>query len=181
MKFFLLSAGALAAFALSACATRPGLPRETAPAAAFVIEEDLLGASVARGEFRSITGSRRPFTAYLNGSWDGRRFTLVEDFVFDDGERDRKTWVLEQVTPARYVGAREDVVGQAQGFQDGQAFRLEYNVRLPSENGRGRVVRFRDVLVETPDGAILNRANVGYFGLRVATVTLTIRPEAPAP
>jgi hypothetical protein len=103
--------------------------------------------------------------------------TLVEDFVFDDGERDRKTWVLERVGPGRYVGTREDVIGQAQGFQDGNAFRLEYNIRLPSENGRGRVVRFRDVIVNTPDGRVLNRATVGWYGLRVARVELTMERE----
>ncbi len=164
---------------LAACATRPPLPRETAPDA-FVLEEDLVGRTVARGEFRAINGTRRGFTATLNGSWDGRTMTLVEDFVYDDGERDRKTWVLERVSPGRYVGTREDVVGQAVGFQDGAAFRLEYNVRLPSENGRGRVVRFRDVIVNTPDGRILNRATVGLFGLRVARVELTIDRAATA-
>ncbi len=177
MKFVPLGAAAFAAITLIGCATRPPIPVEAAEQAAFVLEEDLVGQRVARGEFRSITGARRGFTAYLNGSWDGRTLTLVEDFVFDDGERDRKTWRLERVAPGEYVGTREDVVGQARGFQDGPAFRLEYDVRLPSANGPGRRVRFRDVLVETPDGAVLNRANVGYFGLRVATVTLSIRRD----
>lgn len=164
---------------LAACATRPPLPQE-AGADAFVLEEDLVGRTVARGEFRAINGTRRGFVATLNGTWDGRTMTLIEDFVYDDGERDRKTWVLQRVSPGRYVGTREDVVGQAIGFQDGAAFRLEYNVRLPSANGRGRVVRFRDVIVNTPDGGILNRATVGLFGLRVARVELTMERDASA-
>lgn len=168
-------------FALSACATRPAVPRESA-ADAFVLEEDLLGRTVARGEFRAINGVRRGFTATLNGSWDGSTMTLVEDFIYDDGERDRKTWRLRRVSPGRYVGTREDVVGEAVGFQDGNAFRLEYDVRLPSDDGRpGRQVRFRDVIVNTDDGNILNRANVGLWGLRVATVNLVIRRDAAAP
>lgn len=176
MKAFTIAALTASLFILAACATRPPLPREAAPDA-FVLEEDLLGRTVARGEFRAVTGSVRGFTATLNGSWDGRTMTLVEDFVFDDGERDRKTWVLERVGPGRYVGTREDVVGQAVGFQDGNAFRLEYDVRLPSDNGRGRVVRFRDVIVNTSEGRILNRATVGWFGLRVARVELTMERE----
>ncbi len=179
MNALTMAAFAAALLVLAACATRPPLPRETSPDA-FVLEEDLLGMTVARGEFRAITGTVRGFTATLNGSWDGRTMTLVEDFVFDDGERDRKTWVLERVGPGRYVGTREDVVGQAIGFQDGAAFRLEYDVRLPSENGRGRVVRFRDVIVNTADGRVLNRANVGWFGLRVARVELTMEREPVA-
>lgn len=166
----------LAAMTASACATRPRIPDDAAPTS-FVIEEDLLGDTVARGEFRSITGARRAFTARLNGTWDGRTLTLVEDFEFDDGERDRKTWRLERTAPGRYVGTREDVVGQAVGYQDGPVFRLEYDMLLPTEDGRGRKVRFRDVMAETTDGAIRNIATVGWWGLRVGSVSLVIERE----
>ena len=178
MNIFALSAIAIALVCLSACATAPRLPPETS-GETFLVERDLAGSTVARGEFRAITGARRGFTAYLNGAWDGQTLTLVEDFVFDDGERDRKTWRLSRVGDGRYVGTREDVVGQAQGYQDGAAFRLEYDVILPSQNGNGRRVHFRDVMVRTGDGSVLNRANVGWFGIRVAQVELTIeRPVA---
>ncbi|ANP45424.1 DUF3833 family protein [Candidatus Viadribacter manganicus] len=166
---------ALSTFA-SACATRPPTPA-AASTQPFVVERDLAGASVARGEFRSITGVRRGFTAQLNGTWDGETLTLVEDFAYDDGERDRKTWRLQRVAPGEFVGTREDVVGQARGFQDGDVFRLEYDVVLPSENGRGRKVRFRDVLALRADGDILNNATVGWLGLRVGSVSLVIERD----
>ncbi len=166
-----------AAILTTACATRPPVPA-TAGSTAFVIEQDLVGLSTARGEFRSITGVRRGFTAHLNGAWDGRALTLVEDFAFDDGERDRKTWRLERVGPGRYVGTREDVVGQARGYQDGAVFRLEYDMILPSANGRGRKVRFRDVMAFNRDGDVLNDATVGWWGLRVASVSLVIKRGA---
>lgn len=179
MNLFATAALAAALTVVAGCATRPPLPRE-ASADAFVLEEDLLGRTIARGEFRAINGVRRGFTATLNGTWDGETMTLVEDFIYDDGERDRKTWVLRRVAPGRYVGTREDVVGEAVGFQDGNAFRLEYDVRLPSEDGRpGRRVRFRDVIVNREDGTILNRATVGLWGLRVARVELTMEREEP--
>ena len=176
MNPYVLSAFA-AILLLAACASRPPLPPETAQDT-FVVEEDLIGRTIARGEFRAINGVRREFTAQLDGTWDGRAFTLVEDFVYDDGERDRKTWRLERVAPGEYVGTREDVVGQARGYQDGRAFRLEYDVRLPNADGSpGRKVRFRDVMVLTNDGAVLNRATVGLWGLRVARVELMIQRD----
>jgi len=159
----------------SACATRPPIPTEAADTA-FLAERDLAGTSVGRGEFRTITGVRRGFTAHLNGSWDGETLVLVEDFEFDDGERDRKTWRLRRVEPGRYIGTREDVVGEAVGYQDGRAFRLEYNIVLPSENGRGRQVRFRDVMVLDGRGDVLNEATIGWFGVRVGSVSLRISP-----
>jgi Protein of unknown function (DUF3833) len=170
----------ITALSATACATRPPAP-EQAGRTGFLLERDLVGLSTARGEFRSINGVRRGFTARLNGDWNGRTLTLVEDFEFDDGERDRKTWRLERVAPGRYVGTREDVVGQAQGFQDGPVFRLEYDLLLPSANGRGMKVRFRDVMARTGEGDVLNNATVGWFGLRVATVSLVIRRDPSNP
>jgi hypothetical protein len=162
---------ALGSGLLASCATRPRAPETTQT---FVLERDLVGAISARGEFRTITGVKRKFDAALNGSWDGETLTLVEDFVFEDGEKDRKTWVLKQVGPGEWSGTREDVVGQARGFQDGAVFRLEYDVILPSKNGNGMKVRFRDVLAATPTGDVLNTATVGWFGLHVGAVDLVM-------
>lgn len=173
---FLATALAFAPFVLAACATAPPIPASAAETP-FIIERDLAGRSVARGAFRSITGANRSFTAQLNGTWDGETLTLVEDFVFDDGERDRKTWRLQRVAPGRYVGTREDVVGQAIGIQKGAVFRLEYDVVLPTGNGRGRRVRFRDVMALNADGDVVNDATVGWFGIRVARVSLVIERE----
>jgi len=159
----------------TACASRPPVPDGTG-AGAFQIERDLVGEHIARGEFRTITGVRRSFTARLNGSWDGSRLTLVEDFEFDDGERDRKTWQLDRTGPGTYSGTREDVVGTARGFQDGNVFRLEYDIVLPSEKGTGRKVRFRDVLALADDDTVVNDATIGWLGFRVGSVNLTIRP-----
>lgn len=163
----------ISGMALAGCATAPAIPPEAA-STPFVIEQDLIGRTIARGEFRAINGVQRGFSAELNGAWDSETFTLVEDFVYDDGERDRKTWRLTRTSDGEYVGTREDVVGQARGYQDGDVFRLDYKVRLPSENGEGRVVRFRDVMAETADGRVINHANVGVWGIRVARVELTI-------
>jgi hypothetical protein len=48
---------------------------------------------------------------------------------------------------------------------------------LPTENGRGRKVRFRDVLALRADGDILNNATVGWYGFRVGSVSLVIERE----
>lgn len=172
MKRFALVFAMFTSLFASACATRPPLPME-ASGESFLVERDLAGETTARGEFRTITGVRRGFTAHLNGAWDGETLTLVEDFEFDDGERDRKTWRLTRIAPGEYVGTREDVVGQARGYQDGTVFRLEYDVLLPNGEGQ-RKVRFRDVMALESSGAVINNATVGWFGIRVGAVSLRI-------
>lgn len=155
------------ALALAACATRPPLPKETGPA--FVLTEALAGETVGRGEFSLITGQKRGFTANLSGSMQDGAFVLREEFLFDDGETDLKTWRFRQIGPGEWRGVREDVVGEARGYQDGPAFRLEYKINLG-----GRQVGFRDVLVSTPEGVVINRARVSYWGFGVGKVDLTI-------
>lgn len=181
MKPFSALGGFAAALFASACATAPS-PPSRALDTPFVLERDLLGSIIARGEFRSITGVRRGLTATLTGRMEGDVFTLEEDFLFDDGMRDRKTWRLTRVAPGEYVGTREDVIGQARGFQDGNVFRLEYRVRLPQQDGDGIVVRFRDVLYLEPGGSVGNDAIVGWYGFRVGSVNIRMeRVAAEAP
>lgn len=142
----------------------------------FVLERDLVGKTVATGSFSAIDGTHREFTAYIDGSWDGKSVTLVEDFEYADGEKERKTWVLTKLANGEFSGIREDVVGTARGYQDGKAFRLEYTMALPDEQGNpGREMTFRDVLVNSTDGTIINNATVGLWGFRVATVNLVIK------
>ncbi|MEM8772511.1 MAG: DUF3833 family protein [Pseudomonadota bacterium] len=162
------------AVAASACATRPVTPSSISESRSFVVERDLVGKSVGRGVFKSLVGPDRAFTAYLDGSWDGQTLTLVEDFEFDDGEKDRKTWRLTRQADGTFVGTREDVVGEARGYHDGDAFRLEYLVDFPKDGGGATRVGFRDVLILREDGAIFNKATVGWRGLRVGGVELVI-------
>jgi hypothetical protein len=159
---------------LSACALAPARPKETGPD--FVIERDLAGETVARGEFSAINGLKRGFTAYLSGAKAGDTFTLSERFEYDDGEKDQKTWILTMKPDGSYTGTREDVIGTARGWRDGPAFRLAYDVRLPGEGGKpGMKVHFQDVMVMRADHVVLNRASVGKFGFQVASVKLEIR------
>jgi hypothetical protein len=167
----------LLTFILSGCATKPPLP----PGALdmFTLQTDLVGKTVGTGNFSSIDGTDRDFTAYLDGSWNGESLTLIEDFEYADGVKERKTWTFTQLPNGEFSGTREDVVGTARGYQDGNAFRLEYTMAIPNEDGTpGRKVNFKDVLVKQVDGVIRNDAIVGLWGFRVGRVSLTIT-ESP--
>jgi Protein of unknown function (DUF3833) len=100
---------------------------------------------------------------------------LREDFVYSNGERDRKTWAFTKTGDGRYVGTREDVIGTADVYQDGDAVRLSYVARVKTAKGDSYDVRFNDVLKLTGPKQVLNTADVTYYVLTVGNVELNIR------
>lgn len=164
-----------AAFLAAACAAPPKAG-DLAGGRAFVLERDLTGKAVGRGRTTTITGVDRSFTVYLDGIWDEATatLTLIEDFEWDDGEEYRRTWVLSRQANGDWSGGREDTVGSAVGYQDGDVFRLRYDLRLAS----GTVVTLRDVFTTNADGVVVNRAVISKYGLRVGRVELEVQPSA---
>ena len=100
-----LGAGILAAgLALVGCATVPPAPK--APAAPLTLVDAFAGRSTGTGLFKvGLTGDQRSFTAKLNGTVTGkagaRRLTVVEDFIYDDGDENTLTWVFDEVGAGR--------------------------------------------------------------------------------
>ncbi len=165
----------LLASLLGACAAPPAAP-VAATAPPLVLEAFFPGRTEGEGVFtNSWTGSERRFHVVIDGAWDGRTLTLVEDFAYADGEKDRKTWRLTRTGPGVFEGTREDVVGKARAWTDGNVVRLEYKVEIA-----GWTVDFSDVLALRDDGSLVNRATVGKWGLRVGRVELFLRRVGPA-
>jgi len=140
----------------------------------FRFEDYFRGRTVAEGQFKAITGLKRTFTVNLNGKWNGKRLVLVEDFVFDDGTRDRKTWRFVKTGPNTYSGTREDVIGETTVTITGDTARFSYDVYLDGAARKNRV-RFHDKMVLKPDGTVLNTALVTKFGFPVATSRVEFR------
>jgi hypothetical protein len=168
-----LSPSLLLALALSwlgGCAHPPEIALEPAEPQ-LVMEEFFAGVADGEGVFvNSWTGVERRFRVVIAGSWDGRELTLVEDFDYADGEKDRKTWRLQSQGAGTFAGTREDVVGQARVSTEGSRVRLDYAVELG-----GWTVDFSDILALRADGTLLNRATVAKWGLRVGRVELVLR------
>lgn len=158
-------------------ASRPSVRGDKADE--FVLERDLLGLFTGRGSFKAVSGLERGFSASLKGSWDGMVFRLEEEFLFDDGEKDHKTWVLTKQPDGSFEGARDDVIGIGTGMYRDGILEMDYVIEFkePSQQ-KGMRLNFRDVMYKTASGQIINRANASMFGVRVATVDLTIIPSS---
>jgi len=157
---------------LAGCARVPTPP--AGPLPALTLEQAFVGRAVGAGVFRvDLTGSERRFRARLDGRLRGDRLTVVEDFIYDDGEENRLTWVFDRDTspgaPGRWTGRREDTVGTARVVETGTDIRLSY---LADFRAGDQVTRlgFEDVIYLGPDGRVINDAIVTRWGLPVARV-----------
>ncbi|WP_275784406.1 DUF3833 family protein [Pararhizobium gei] len=146
-----------------------------ASAADTMMERFFRGRTTATGSFSAINGVQRDFKVVLTGKVRGDRLTVREDFVFSDGEKDRKTWTFIRTGPATYTGTREDVIGSTTVRVDGRTARFTYLVDLdpgPKKN----IVRFHDKMVLAQDGLSLsNTATVWKYILPVARVRVDFK------
>lgn len=146
---------------------------------AFVLEDYFEGKTRAWGLFTDRAGNlKRDFVVDITGTWDEatRTLTLEEDFVYDDGEEQRRVWTVRKTGENSYTGTAADVVGEAKGATMGNAFNWTYTLALPFK-GRNINLQFDDWMWLQPNGVLMNKATVKKWGFTVGEVTIFFQKE----
>ncbi len=139
------------------------------------LESYFAGRTKAWGFFQDRFGTlRRRFEVDLSGEWDGTELRLIEDFTYDDGETERRVWLIEKQGAHGYRGRAEGVIGVAEGAAYGNALNWKYDFALPVGDDIW-TVRFDDWLFLQADGMLINRARVTKFGILIGEVTIAFR------
>jgi len=114
----------------------------------------------------------RRFSVTMRCDWVGDAGTLDEQFVYDDGQRERRIWRIRAAADGSFIGTADDVVGEARGAQSGSAFHWRYTLKLPV---RGSVyeIGFDDWMHRIDDRVVINKAVMSKFGFRVGEVLLS--------
>lgn len=151
------------------------MPNDLTPfkqAGRFDLASFLEGRSRAFGMFQDRLGNvRRRFEVTLNGTWQDRDFVLEEDFVYDDGETERRVWRVSFEDDGRFTASAADVVGVARGQAEAGLIAMRYKFRL-KVGAREVVVDFDDRLYRVGRTSVLNRATVSKWGVKIGEVTL---------
>ena len=142
----------------------------------LVLEKFFVGNLSAKGEFTNIwTGNKRGLTVEMKGRWNGTALELVEDFVYSDGEKDKKTWIFTKLGDGVYSGLREDVTIPADVRQVGDAIAFSYTARIKTSDGGGMDLSFYDKLEMIDAKTVRNTADVYWLGfIKVGEVELII-------
>ena len=162
----------LLVLALAACTGRPSLDAPSMGGPDLALETFFEGRTVAWGQFQDVFGEvRRRFRVEVEGSWDGERLTLVEDFVYEDGATERRVWTLRKTGPTTWEGTAPGVVGVARGEVRGDVFNWRYVIDLPETSGGFRAA-FDDWMWLLSEDRLLNRAYVSRFGVPLGEVII---------
>lgn len=158
---------------LAGCSARIEDYRGTTPV--LDLSQYFNGRVLAWGQFQDRSGKVvKRFTVDLRGSWQGNEGVLEEDFVYDDGSKQRRVWRLVKQADGRYTGRADDVVGAATGQAIGSALRWRYTLALPVD-GKVYHVNMDDWMYLQDAGTLINRTEMSKFGVRLGEVTLFFR------
>ena len=141
---------------------------------AFKVEQFFEGQLTAHGVVKNRGGKViRTFDATIAATWRDGVGTLDEDFVFNDGEQQKRIWTLTPRPDGTYIGTAGDVTGEGLLQQSGNSVFLDYVLQVPY-NDSGVEVRVDDrMYLLTPD-LLINESKLKKFGLVVGELLLVI-------
>ena len=116
------------------------------------------------------------FVAKMVGTWDGDTGTLTEEFTYSNGKTQNRKWYLKLGLNDTFTATADDLVGEGQGVISGSTVSLSYEIILPKDAG-GHTLQATDWMYLTADGAIINKSEMRKFGLKVAELIATMRPN----
>ena len=120
---------------------------------------------------------KRQFKVDMNGTIKDGVLTLEEDFIYADGEKDKRIWKFSKLDSNSYKGLANDIVGEAMAKEQGNAFNMKYKMDLDLGFAELRV-SFNDWMFRIDNETIVNKASINKFGLNIANVTLFFRKNS---
>lgn len=139
---------------------------------AFLPETFFAGRTRGHGFFQDRFGRiRREFRVDIEGRVEGDTLTLDEEFLYQDGERERRRWTIRRLGPGRYEGRADDLVGVATGVAVGRAARWQYTFTLPIGSSRWAFA-VEDWMLLQDEGTMLNRSTFSKFGIEVGQAVI---------
>lgn len=139
---------------------------------ALNIKEYLNGELEVHGLLKNRSGKViRQFNASVVGSWEGNKGKLVEHFVFNDGEEQDRTWIIEFTDDHNFTATAGDVIGNAKGSQYGNAVNMVYTLRTPYKDSTIDV-KINDWIFLLDSKYAINTSILTKFGFKVGELVI---------
>jgi hypothetical protein len=146
----------------------------------FILKKHLSGRILSEGLIYGPNGKMtNSFVAEMRGEWNGDTGTLNENFTYTNGRKQQRKWHLTIGPNNTFTATADDIVGTAQGVVSGSTVMLTYKIVLPEEAG-GHTLSATDWMYLTETGVIMNKSELRKFGIKVAELIATMRPDPAA-
>lgn len=159
---------------LSACSnTNVDFYKNVKPEVNFeeFFSDDIVGWGVVQNWKGQVV---RRFDIKMNGTWNGDKGVLKEDFFYYDGEKQERIWTVVKKDNGEFEGTADDILGAAKGKTSGNAINWHYSMDLPVGRKTYRV-KFDDWMWQMNGGVLINRSYIKKFGVTVAELTLILQ------
>ncbi|KKD61605.1 lipoprotein [Grimontia sp. AD028] len=144
--------------------------KATSPA--FNLFEYFEGETLAWGMVQDYTGKQtRRFEVSIVGTVEGSKITLDEDFIFDDGEKQKRIWTITRLEDGSYEGTADDVVGIATGSESGNALNWVYDLSVEVGDS-SYVLTLDDWLYRQDEKRAFNLTSMKKFGIEVGRISI---------
>lgn len=135
------------------------------------------GKLIGHGVVMSRGGEvKRRFVVAITGTVIADTITLDEQFTWNDGVKDSRTWTLKRLDDIQWQGSASDVVGIAAGRVAGNALNWRYVLALPVD-GKTYHVNFDDWMYLIDDKVMINKAVISKFGFRLGEVLISFTKQ----
>lgn len=144
----------------------------------FIPQEYFNGKIKAYGLVKNRSGEIiRTFKGDMYGSWDENGIGKLEEFfVYDDGEKLERTWILTPQKDKKFVARATDIVGDSSMVANGNTAMIDYVMRVPYKNSTIDI-SVQDWLHLQEDGVIINHSKMKKFGFVVGELVITMIKE----
>ena len=133
----------------------------------------MLSEGIIYGPFGRVTSR---FVAKMQAEWDGDVGQITEVFDYDSGNSQKRKWTLKVDKDGSIKANAQDLVGTGYGYQSGSAVVLNYTIKLTEDAG-GHALKVTDWMYLMENGVVMNRSQFRKFGIKVAELVATMRPE----
>jgi hypothetical protein len=133
----------------------------------------MLSEGIIYGPFGRVTSR---FVAKMQAEWDGDVGQITEVFDYDSGNSQKRKWTLKVEKDGSIKANAQDLVGTGYGYQSGSAVVLNYTIKLTEDAG-GHALKVTDWMYLMENGVVMNRSQFRKFGIKVAELVATMRPE----
>jgi len=100
-----------------------------------------------------------------------KELRLDEDFIYDDGEKQTRVWIISKTADGEYEGRADDVIGVARGKEMGNALQWQYVLRVKTKQGEIDL-QLNDWMFRQDDKRVFNVAKMKKLGIELGEITL---------